>query len=73
MDKKHETCKHAIRSGQMAVYVTPGCPQASMIKGVLVSSKERCRKCKNWERKQNNKVSQRAFEKFKGLLEEGDK
>lgn len=51
MKIKHETCKHAIRSGQLAVYVTPGCPQASMVKGVLVSSKERCRKCKCWEDK----------------------
>ena len=47
--KKHETCKHAIKSGQIAVYVTPRCPRANMIKGILVSSKIRCRECKSWE------------------------
>lgn len=47
--KKHETCKHAIRHGELVVYVTPGCPRADMIKGTLVSSKIRCRECKSWE------------------------
>lgn len=60
--KKHETCKHAIKSGQIAVYVTPGCPQASLIKGVLVSSKIRCRECKSWEGRESDRhTSGRKF------------
>lgn len=48
-EEKYQTCKHVEKIGQTAVYVTPGCPQANMIKGTLVSSKIRCRECKSWE------------------------
>ena len=48
-NEKYETCIHTEKVGQYAVYVTPGCPRASMIKGQLVSSKERCRKCQSWK------------------------
>ena len=48
---KCKTCKHAISVGEMAVYVTPSCPRASMIRGVLVSSKIRCRECRMWKSK----------------------
>lgn len=48
---KYKTCKHAISVGEMAVYVTPSCPRASMIRGVLVSSKIRCQECRMWKRK----------------------
>ena len=51
--KKHETCKHAIRHGELIVYVTPGCPRANMIRGHLVSTKTRCRKCRRWEGREN--------------------
>lgn len=46
MAKRYDTCKHVQRVGTFAVYVMPGCPRASMIKGVLVSSKRRCEECK---------------------------
>lgn len=49
MEEKYRTCKHAEKIGQIAVYVAPGCPQASLVKGHLVSSKSRCRNCKRWE------------------------
>lgn len=44
--EKYETCEHIKSIGQIAVYVTPSCPQATQIKGHLVSSKERCRRCR---------------------------
>lgn len=51
--EKYETCVHVKSIGQIAVYVTPSCPQATQIKGHLVSSKERCRRCKVF--KENDK------------------
>lgn len=59
--KKHETCKHAIRHGELVVYVTPGCPRANMIRGTLVSSKIRCRECKSWEGESDRHTSGRKF------------
>ena len=50
--EKYETCIHAEKVGQYAVYVTPGCPRASKVKGHLVSSKDRCKGCRNWQRKE---------------------
>ena len=47
--EKYETCKHVLRTGVLAVYVTSGCPRADMIHGTLVSSKIRCRECKAWD------------------------
>lgn len=52
--KKHKTCKYAKGSGDVAVYVTPGCPRSNMIRGVLVTSKKRCRECKSWKGKDKN-------------------
>ena len=49
--EKYETCKHVKGIGQTAVFVLPSCRQATMIKGVLVSIKNRCRKCPCWEGK----------------------
>ena len=49
--EKFETCSHVKEVGSIAVYVLPTCRNATMIKGTLVSSKERCRKCKLCERK----------------------
>lgn len=49
MKEKYQTCKHVEKIGQTAVYVTPGCPRANMIRGHLVSTKTRCRKCRRWE------------------------
>lgn len=51
--EKYETCRHADHTGQIAVYVKPTCPKANMIKGMLVSSKSRCRNCKRWEAKED--------------------
>lgn len=50
--EKYNTCCHAIDTGNMAVRVTPGCPHATKIRGVLVSSKDRCRNCASWEKKE---------------------
>ena len=44
--EKYEACAHIKSIGQIAVYVMPSCPQAMQIKGHLVSSKKRCRRCK---------------------------
>ena len=54
--EKFETCKHAKEVGSIAVYVLPGCRNATMIKGTLVSSKERCRKCELWEERSEKNV-----------------
>lgn len=51
MKEKYETCKHAKSAGALAVFVEPTCPELTMIKGTLVSSKSRCRKCRKWEPK----------------------
>lgn len=59
MKKKKEkfaTCKHAKEVGSIAVYVLTGCRNATMIKGTLVSSKERCRKCEFWEKRSEKNV-----------------
>ena len=48
---KHETCKYVESVGQLAVYVTPGCPRAEMLKGNLISSKWRCKECRSWKPK----------------------
>lgn len=46
---KHDTCIHAESIGTYAVYVKPSCPRASMIKGRLVSSRERCEECRSYK------------------------
>lgn len=38
--ENYEVCKHVASIGQTAVYVTPGCKRANMIRGTLVSSKK---------------------------------
>ena len=49
---KYKTCKHSTgKYGQTTVYVHPSCPRLTMIKGILVSSKRRCKECRSWERK----------------------
>ena len=50
--EKYETCVYVKEIGQIAVYVIPGCPRASKVKGHLVSSKDRCRECRSWEGKE---------------------
>lgn len=47
-EPKYNTCVHKIKVGQIAVFVDPGCPRATMIKGQLVSSKQRCETCRSW-------------------------
>lgn len=54
--EKYETCRHVKEVGQIAVYVLPACRNVTMIKGVLVSSKNRCRKCEFWEGKDEEKA-----------------
>lgn len=50
--EKYESCQHVISSGQIAVYVKPSCPQATLIKGHLVSSKARCGKCRAYQKEE---------------------
>lgn len=50
-EPKYKTCIHSQKVGQIAVYVDPGCPRATMIKGTLVSSKQRCEECRSWKEK----------------------
>lgn len=45
--ENYEKCKHVQSVGTYAVYVDPGCPEAHKIKGVLVSSRQRCERCQN--------------------------
>lgn len=63
--EKYETCANIKSIGQLAVYVTPSCPQATQIKGHLVSSKERCRRCKVFKERsvgdeQRNSIQSKA-------------
>ena len=53
--EKYNTCRYVKEVGQLAVYVRPGCPQAILIKGRLVSSKLQCRKCE-WEAKEDGET-----------------
>lgn len=48
-EPKYKTCIHSQKVGQIAVYVDPGCQKATMIKGTLVSSKQRCGECRSWK------------------------
>lgn len=58
--KEHyEICRHVKEVGQLAVYVLPTCRNATMIKGTLVSSKNRCRKCEFWEDRDEEKTMER--------------
>lgn len=50
-EPKYNTCRHVQSVGQFAVYVTPGCPRAEMVKGHLISSKWRCGECRSWKPK----------------------
>ena len=54
--EKYETCRNVKEVGQIAVYVLPTCHNATMIKGILVSSKTRCRKCEFWEARNEETV-----------------
>lgn len=54
--EKFETCKHVRSVGTMAVYVEPSCCNATMIKGVMVSSKKRCSRCGRWEARDERKT-----------------
>lgn len=56
MAEKYETCRYAETVGNIVVYVKPACPRLSMIKGMLVTSKTRCRKCRSWEEKVDDKM-----------------
>ena len=47
--QKYDTCIHAESAGTYAVFVKPSCPRASMVKGLLVSSKKRCEECRSYK------------------------
>ena len=52
MEEKYKICKHNTgRLGELIVYVRPTCLRLTMIKGILSSSKNRCKNCGNWEEK----------------------
>ncbi|WP_270428743.1 hypothetical protein [Blautia obeum] len=44
-EKNYTTCRHIKRIGNYAVFVESTCKQATMIRGQLVVSKNRCQKC----------------------------
>lgn len=51
-DDKAKTCKYSTgQIGQLAVYVLPTCPNMRIIRGKLVTTRQRCRKCKFYEEK----------------------
>lgn len=51
MRPKHETCINVKSVGAIAVYVTPGCPRALLVKGTLVSTMRRCEDCRSYTSK----------------------
>ena len=53
--EKYDICKHMKRVGNIAVYVKSTCKQATMIRGQLVVSKEKCLKCEQWEQKRTRR------------------
>lgn len=59
---KHETCRYAEKAWELMVYVTPGCPKAGILHGVLVSSKIQCRSCKEWRGKAYKNEKEDAHE-----------
>ena len=50
-EPKYKTCIHSQEVGKVTVLVGPGCPRAALIKGILVSSKQRCEECWSWKEK----------------------
>lgn len=62
--EKYQTCKHAESIGQIAVYVTPGCKRASMVRGNLVSSKKRCMECKYYEEREEKRDKDKGPEEI---------
>ena len=51
MSEKYMTCEHSVGNvGGIIVYVKPTCPHYTKIRGELVSSKIRCRDCKDYRR-----------------------
>ena len=52
--EKYETCIHVKSIGNLAVFVDPGCPQANLIRGKLVSSRKRCKECREWKGREEN-------------------
>ena len=57
MSKKEKfyTCKYAKEVGEIAVFVEPQCPHCTKIQGRLVSSKQRCRSCSSYEKREVKK------------------
>lgn len=50
--EKARTCKHSTgRVEVFAVYVKSSCPHLSLINGKTVSSKTRCKDCKDWKKR----------------------
>lgn len=66
--KNFEKCEHVIEVGQMAVYVTPGCPNSHLIKGILATTKRRCNKCTSCNRKGKKEMHQRHQKKSEGAI-----
>lgn len=55
MKPKHETCRHVVSIGAVAVYVTPDCPNYHKVKGQLVTTKRCCQVCDHWRRRNEKK------------------
>lgn len=51
-DNRAKTCKHSTgQIGQLTVYVLPTCPNMSMIRGKLVTTRQKCRNCRFYKEK----------------------
>lgn len=51
--KKYKTCAYVQSIGQYAVYTTPGCPRATMMKGYLLCIKSKCTDCRSYKPKED--------------------
>lgn len=47
-------CRYIKSKGEFIVYVTPGCPKAFLIHGVLVTSKIQCKECRRKDKLQED-------------------
>ncbi len=59
-------CDRIQSVGQIVVYVTPSCPRASMIKGILVSSKKRCEECQSRKNRCQKKSTRKGRDNLNG-------
>lgn len=57
-EQKYNTCRFVQSVGNIAVFVTPNCPNVTMVHGCMVSTKSRCNKCKHWEGRESDEQNE---------------